>query len=813
MLQGFLQDLRHAVRTIWKQPGFAAMVVLTLAMGIGANTAIFSVLNPFLFKPMPFEDPSRLVHIFATNRAMEGFGWNIGRLSHADFTDLKGESTAFAQLGAYTYGGANLSGGEEPIGLTVGYVTGDMFDILGVQAAMGRGITPDDAVRGNENVVVLSDRVWRSNFGADPDIVGKTVRLSNIAQTVIGVMSGEFTFPYPGVRMWKPIVLDPAGQGRDRRALMGVGRLAAGESIETAQTELATIAGRLEAEYPETNDRIGVNIVTLREGLIFLFDIIRAALLAIALAVGLILLIGCVNVANLMLAKGTSRGREIALRSALGAGRMRIVRQLLTESSVLATLAGITGIAIAVVAVGPIAAVVPDDLWRSGRVEVDGATLTFAVLISLATTLFFGLIPALRTTKTDLTDALKEGGRTSSGGAKGRRMSNALVVAQLAGALVLLAGASLLINAVRAMQRLDTGFVPDQVLTSRILLSRSAYEDDASLWAFYREVTQNLESAPGVVATGAMAPLPFNFESHGRGFSIPGHEASQTGEPIAAGSYHITPGLLRAMGTTLLAGRDFTTRDDESAPRVVIINATMAERFWPGEDVVGKTIVLEPDEDEERITATVVGVVEDVIGGGLYQERGPQIFASLYQEPFRGVFFVARTASAPDDFASTLRQEIWKVDRSLPVSGVRTMDQVLDEAMGPFRGIAGLLVILASGAIILASGGIYGVISYAVGQRMHEFGVRAALGASRRNVLRLVLRQGATLAFIGVGIGLAASFGASRLMAGFLFGVGTGNLVTFVALPMLLIGVALLATYIPAVRATRVDPMRALRYE
>jgi putative ABC transport system permease protein len=812
MLQGLSQDLRYAVRTIGKQPGFAAMVVLTLALGIGANTAIFSVLNPFLFRPMPFENPSHLVHIFATNRAMEGFGWNIGRFSHADFVDLKDESTAFAQLGAYTYGVANLSGGDEPIGLTVGYVSGDMFEVLGVRAVLGRGITPDDAVHGNENVVVLSDRVWRSNFGADPEIVGKTVRLSKVAHTVIGVMSPEFTFPYPGVRMWKPIVLDPAGQSRDRRSLMGVGRLAAGASIETAQTELATIARRLESAYPGTNDRIGVNVVPLREGLIFLFAIIRFALLAIAAAVGLILLIGCVNVANLLLAKGTSRGREIAVRSALGAGRMRIVRQLLTENSVLALLAGAAGIAIAVVAVGPFAAVVPEDLWRSGRVEVDSATLTFALLISLATTLFFGLMPALRTTKTDLTDALKEGGRTSSGGTRGRRMSNALVVAQLAGALVLLTGASLLINAVRAMQTLDTGFVPDQVLTSRVLLSRAAYEDEASLRAFYRDVAQNLGSAPGAIATGAVVPLPFNFESHGRGFSIPGREASSSGEPIAAGSYHVTPDYFRAMQTSLLAGRDFTLRDDESAPRVVIINSTMAERFWPNEDAVGKTIVLEPDEDEERTTATIVGVVEDVIGGGLYEERGPQIFASLYQEPFRGVFFVTRTSGAPEDFAATQRQEIWKVDRSLPVS-VRTMNQVLHETTGPFRGIAGLLAVLAAGAMILASGGIYGVISYSVGQRMHEFGVRAALGASRRSVLRLVLRQGATLALIGVGIGLAASFGASQLLAGFLFGVGTGDLVTFVALPTVLIGVAMLATYVPAVRATRVDPMQALRYE
>ena len=810
MIERLWQDLRFAIRTLVKQPGFSAVIVLTLALGIGANTAIFSVLNPFLLRPLPFEDASQLVHIFGTDRSYEGFGWDMARISHADFVDMKNEAEAFEQLGAYTYGGVNISGGDEPRGVTVGLVTGDMFQILGVTAAIGRGITPEDAVAGSERVVVLGDGLWRANFGADPSVVGRTVLLDKTAHTVIGVMPQEFNFPFGGVRLWQPIVLDPTGQARNSRGLMGVGRLRPGATREAAQNELATIASRLTAEYPETNEHQGVNVVSLRKGLIFFFDILRIGLAALAMAVGLVLLIACINVANLMLARGMSRGREVAVRAAMGAGRMRIVAQLLTENAVLAVLAGALGVGLAVVAVRPLAGAIPDDLWRSGPVAIDALTLGFALTVSLATTIIIGLVPALRTTDTDLTIALKDGGRSASGSNKTRRLSSALVVGQLAGALVLLTGATLLIKSVRAMQNLDTGFVADPVLTSHVLLSRGNYEDAASLRVFYRDLFENLGGAPGVVAAAAVYPLPFNFETAARGFSIPGREVSEIGKPIGASAHWVTPGYFSAMQTTMLSGRDFTQQDDDTAPHVVIVNATMAQRYWPGEEAVGQTIVL---EEKDRPTATVIGVVADMMGGGLYQESGPQIFASMYQEARRGIFLVARADGAPENLVSTLRAEIRGVDPNLPIGSIRVMNEVLNETMGPFRGVASLLLILAAGALVLASSGIYSVISYSVSQRLHEFGVRAALGASRRSVVRLVLRQGAILAVIGGAIGLGVAFGASKVASGFLFGIGAFDPVTFVVLPVFLVGVALVATYIPALRATRVDPMQALRYE
>ncbi|MCH7491842.1 MAG: ABC transporter permease, partial [Gemmatimonadetes bacterium] len=717
---------------------------------------------------------------------------------------------AFEQLGAYTYGGVNISGGDEPRAVSVGLVTGDMFQILGVTAAIGRGITPEDAVAGSDRVVVLGDGLWRTNFGADPSVVGKTVLLDKTAHTVIGVMPPEFNFPFGGVRMWQPIVLDPNGQARDSRRLMGVGRLRPGATRAAAQTELATIASRLTAEYPATNEHQGVSVVSLRKGLIFFFDVLRIGLAVLAMAVGLVLLIACINVANLMLARGMSRRREVAVRAAMGAGRMRIVAQLLTENAVLAMLAGALGVGLAVVAVRPLAGAIPEDLWRSGPVAIDAMTLGFALTVSLATTIVIGLVPALRTTDMDLTHALKEGGRTASGSSKSRRLSNALVVGQLAGALVLLTGATLLIKSVRAMQHIETGFVADPVLTSQVLLSRGNYEDAGSLRVFYRDLFQHLGAAPGIVAAAAVYPLPFNFETAGRAFSIPGREISETNRSISASAHWVTPGYFSAMQTIMLSGRDFTQQDDETAPRLVIINATMAQRYWPGEEAVGKTIVL---EQEDRPTATVIGVVADMMGGGLYQESSPQIFASMYQEARRGIFLVARADGAPENLVSTLRAEIRGVDPNLPIGSIRTMNEVLNETMGPFWGIASLLLILAAGALVLASSGIYSVISYSVSQRMHEFGVRAALGASRQSVVRLVLRQGAVLAIVGGAIGLGVAFAVSKTASGFLFGIGAFDPVTFVVLPVFLVGVALVATYIPALRATRVDPMQALRYE
>jgi predicted permease len=787
----------------------ALIVILTLTLGIGANTAIFSIVNPFLLRPLPFHEPSHLVHIFGTDRTHEGFGWDMARFSEADFAEMKREAQGFDALGAYVYGGANMTGGDEPVLTTVGYVTDDMFELLGVSAALGRGIMSGDADPSREPVVVLSNGLWRRSFGADPAIVGKTISMEQTMYTVAGVMPPTFTFPFGGVQLWTPMEVDPTARDRGR-GLLVVGRLKSGVHMNTAQTELATIAQRLETAFPDTNRGRGVNVVSLRKGLVFFFDMVRLGLAVLALAVGLVLLIACVNIANMMLARGTNRAREIAVRSALGATRMRLVRQFLTENGLMALAAGALGTLLAVYGVQPIRGVIPDDLWRSGAIGVDGAALVFAVGVSVATIFLFGLVPALRATRTDLAGELKSGGRTATGSGQRQRLSNVLVVTQLAGALVLLSGASLLIKSVRSMQAMDMGFDPGPVISASILPSRATYTDATSLRTFYRELTQSLVVTPGVSAAAAVYPLPLDFQTMSRSFSIGGRDRTESDEPLSASAHWVTPDYFTVMQTQLLRGRGFSPQDDESSTPVVIINATMAERFWPGGDPVGQTITLESDDPK---IATVVGVVEDVVGGGLYEARGPQVYASIYQEPRRSTFVTVRGTGDAAQLATALRRGIWSVDDGMPISGVRTMTQVVDDTVGPFRGMAGLLGVLATGALILAVGGIYGVVSYSVSRRVHEFGVRTALGASRGDVLQLVLRQGATLAAIGVGIGIVVSYGASRAISGLVFGLGSADPLTLVGLPIMLAVVAMIATYVPARRAVRVEPIQALRYE
>ncbi|MCZ6917982.1 MAG: ADOP family duplicated permease [Gemmatimonadetes bacterium] len=809
MVHGIWQDLRFASRSLLARKGFTALAVLTLALGIGTNTAIFSVINPFLFRPMPFDDAHRLVHLFGVAQDYEGFGGDMARMSDADFADFRSEGESFAQLGAYSYSVVNIIGDGEPDQTTAGYLTDDMFNILGVRAELGRGIVPGDGAPGSARVVVLSNGLWRRNFGGDPAILGRDIIIDQNPYRVIGVMPADFNFPFGGVRMWIPRNIDPTAD-RDRRYLLGVGRLKAEAGLDGAQAELSTIARRLATEYPTSNENIGVNVVGLRKGLIFFFDIVRVGLLTLAAAVGLVLLIACANVANLLLARASSRGREIAVRTALGAGRWRIVRQLLSESALLAGIAVVLGTALAVVAVRPIAAAMPGDLWRVGDIAVDATALVFAVLASLTSVFLSGLAPALHASRTDLTSALKQGGRSGTDGARTRRLTNLLVVGELSMAMVLLMGAALLIKSVDTMRNMDLGLTPDGVVAAAVNLPRADYQGSNEITAFFSTVTERLSRAPSIAAAAVVVPLPMDFATYTREFALDG-----VGEPdqtYAAGAYWVSPDYFRVMRIPVLSGRTFTSRDDATAPPVVMVNKAMAERFWPNDDPVGKRLRFDLNTDNPG-EATVVGVTNNVVQGGLYQEFGPQIYTPFLQHPTRVAHVVVLAKADPTVTIPALRNAVWERDPSLPIGSLRTMNDVVSTALGPFRGIAVVLALLAVGALILAGGGIYGVISFSVSKRVNEFGIRTALGASGRDVVALVLKDGAKLTAVGVGLGVAVAFAASQLLASLLFGIGGADAVTFVLIPAFLASISLLACFIPARRATRVDPMEALRVD
>jgi putative ABC transport system permease protein len=810
MIHGLWQDIRFAARSLRKRLGFTTLAVATLALGIGTNIAIFSTLNPFLFRSLPFEDPQRLVHLFGVIEDWEGFGGDQARIDHATFADVQDQATSYEELGAYTYAITNITGGDEPEHVTAGYVTDNMFNILGVQAALGRRIVPGDGEESAERVVVLSDGLWRRSFGADPDIVGKAASINKNVHTVIGVMPAGFNFPYGGVRMWIPYRIDRTAE-RGQGSLLGVGRLEPGVSKEAAHAEIAGIANRLKSAYPASNENKGMRAVGLREGLIFLFDLVRLAFLALAASVALVLLIGCANVANLVLAWGTAREREIAVRTAMGAGRWRIIRQLLTENALLALIAGTLGTVIAILAVRPIAAVMPGDLWRAGAITVDGAALAFALIISLGTVLLFGLVPALQTTRTNLTDALKEGGRSGSEGTAGRRLSNLLVVGEISMAMFLLLGAALLIKSVDNMTEMDIGLESENVLTAKVTLPRADYQNDSDVLTLVTNTLEQLSAASTVSSAAAVYPLPMNFETMGVGFTIDALGEEPDDAHLASGHW-ATPDYFRTMRIPVMAGRGFTAQDTENSPTVVAVNKALAERYWPDANPVGQRLTLH-DPPAEPTPATVVGVVGDVIQGGLYDEIGPQVYFPWLQDPSRGFYLTLATETDALDAVPTLRGVVWGADPTLPISAIRSMDEVVTEALGPFQGMALVLALLAGGALVLAAGGIYGVIAYSVSRRIHEFGVRTALGASGRHVIRQVVGQGARLTVIGVGIGMGLAFASGRLVSNLLYGIAPADAATFIGTPLFLTAVALLATYIPARRATRVDPMEALRGE
>ncbi len=801
-LETFFQDLRYGLRSLHKKPGFTLTAVIALALGIGANTAIFSVINGVLLRSLAYRDADNIVmvweHSFQRSRMQNS-------VSPANFLDWLKRSASFQQIAASWDTRVNLTSLGEPEELLVQRVSADFFQVLGVPAQIGRWFVADDDKPGANPVVILSHDLFQGRFGGNPAIIGQPVTMSGRSLTVIGVMPSGFHFLNTQIQAWIPLALDPASDWRKQgRYLRSVARLKSGVTIQQAQTELDGIAKQLEREYSDYNKGWGVNLVPMHAQIV---GDIRPVLLVLLAAVAFILLIACANVANLLLARAAARQKELALRAALGAGRMRLVRQMLTESVLLAVMGGALGVFLAYWGVQLLVALAPDNIPRLREITIDPRVLGFTFAVSLLTGLIFGLVPALQSSRPDLNDALKEGARGSSGG--NRLVRNLFVVTEMALALILLVGAGLMLRSFSQLHQVKTGFDTDNVLTLRVQLPMAKYREPQQRAEFFKRAQERLATLPGVKSVGAISYLPLTGLASSTVFNLAGQPELPPNESPGTEVRIITPGYFSAMGIPLVKGRTFDERDGADS-RVLIINETMARKFFPGQDPIGQRLIV---NWEPKVADEIVGVVGDVKETALAEEANPAIYWPHPREPYQFMNFVLRAAIDSARLSAAATKEIHALDPDQPVSDIRTLDQVVAKSIARPRFNALLLAIFAGVALVLASVGIYGVMNYSATQRTQEIGIRMALGAKPTDILRLVVGYGMKLALIGIVIGVIASLALTRVMANLLFGITATDVPTFLCVSFLLTVVALLANYIPARRATRIDPVRSLRYE
>ncbi len=805
-MQILLQDLRYGARMLVQKPGFTLIAVITLALGIGANTAIFSVVNALLLRPLPFDNLDRIVAVFErTSDAPRN------EAAAANYFDWQAQQSVFEHIGMYRWWGANLTGVEMPERVQGFLITASLFDVLGARPALGRGFTPEEEQPGQDRVVILNHGFWQRRFGGDPGIIGRAVSLDGVTRTVVGVMPPEYNYP-PGGEILAPLALTPQQkQSRRNHTYLGVARLKPGVSLEQARADMDTIAARLEQQYPQTNTGWGAAVFPLLDHTVREY---RQALLVLLGAVGFVLLIACANLANLMLVRATGREKEIAIRAALGAHRRRIIRQLLTESVVLAVIGGAMGSLLALWGAETLKSAMPD--WFAPfipgwmKIGIDAQALVFTLALSLLTGVAFGLAPALAASRPDLNATLKEGGKSSASFHR-RRLRSALAIAQIAISLVLLVGAGLMVKSFLRLITTDPGFNPENVLTMELLLQRARYGEEAQRGDFFRRLLERVEALPGVETAGVVSHLPLGGSNASAGFLIEGRPEPPPGQGFD-GRYRVcSPRYFEALGIRLLRGRAFTEQDQEGAMPVVIVNDTLARRHWPNDDAVGNRIRFTGDPARNP-WMTIIGVVRDV-KHTLDGEVRPEYYLPHAQDAWGSMSLVVRAKAEPMALAPAIRNEVRALDNDQPVFLIRTMEQVRAQSVLVQRFAAVALGLFAALALILAMVGIYGVMSYAVAARTHELGIRLALGARPGDVLRLVLRQGLTQTLVGVAIGLTAAFALTRLMSRLLFAVSATDPLTFVVTPLLLTLVALLAALVPARRAMKVDPMVALRYE
>ena len=811
-IETLFQDLRFGVRMLLKHKGFTVVAVLTLALGIGANTAIFSVVDTVLLRPLPFQEAERLMTLGAVDLRQSG---GLDSVSYPNFVDWRAQSGSFERLAAFRTRSFTLTGSDEPARLNGVVASAELFTLLGVAPSLGRSFRTEEDNAG-ASVVILSHGLWRRRFNSDPQVIGRNVTLDNRSFTVVGVAPAGFQFPVDEepVDLWTTIAHDKTGNDpmtaqRGSGYLRVIGLLKPGVSGTQAQAEMDGIARRLEQEYPDDNAHQGARLVPAYEQLV---GDVRRPLLIIFGAVSCVLLIACANVANLHLARATARRREIALRAALGASRGRVIRQLLTESVLLALAGSLCGWLLAWSCMESLLSLSPENIPRLQDVRLDGRVFGFTLLVSLLTAGVFGLAPALQAAKTELTETLKEGGRSGEG-ARGARLRGALIIAEVAVALVLMAGAGLLLNSFWRLLQVNPGFDPRQTLTFRLSLPASKYSDSHAA-AFFERLQARLQNLPGVRGASVTFALPFGKGNIDTALDIEGRPVAPGDRPHVE-CQSVLPDYFRTLGIRLIKGRDFNARDDLNARHVAIINEALARRFFPNEDPIGKRIrpgiTTEPGDAPTR---EIIGVVSDVRYLSLTADVPPEIYMPYPQFTISNWMRIAlRTDADPRSLISAARAEVQALDKELPVFEVKTLNEYVSGAVAHPRFNAILLLLLADVALLLTAVGLYGVISYSVTQRTREIGVRRALGAQTRDVLKLVVKQGMTLTLIGVLLGLGGALTLTRLLQTLLFGVSANDPLTFTAITLLLTFVTLLACWIPARRAAKVDPITALRSE
>jgi putative ABC transport system permease protein len=795
-----LKDLRYGVRNLWKRPGFTAIAVLALALGIGANTAIFSLVNAVLVQPLPFPEPDRLVWVWGNIRN----GGNRASVAPLDYLDYRQQNTTFEQFAA-TFSipvHLNLTGSGEPERLSSAGVTGNYFDALGVKPLMGRTFVLADEKTGNDQVAVLSYKMWQTRFGGDPSILNKTIALDGRSCAVIGVMPKDFNFP-ADAELWVPMNFDryPGMKQRKAHFLRPIGRLKPGVTLAQAKADTDAIAQRLAEQYPDTNQGWNLRLVSLREQLV---GMTKPTLFILLGAVGFVLLIACANVANLMLVRAADRQKEIALRSALGASRIRIVRQMLTESILLALVGGTLGALLATWGVDLMVAVSAGNLPPTAQVKIDATVLGFTLLISLGTGVLFGLAPALRSLKLNLCDSLKEGGRSGGEGARRNRTRSALVVLESAVAVVLLIGAGLLIRSLIRLQNVTPGFDAHNVLTMRLDLPEEKYSTAEKMANFFQQLETRVGGLPGVESVGLISELPLSGQPNDIPYTVEGRPPEQGFDDDFR---RVNKQYFQALRIPLLRGRNFTDQEVRQSARVVVISDLLAKQVFHNEEPLGKRLIMGIGGNAFEI----VGIVGDVRHSALENDPAPAMYFPTYEGSWMSV--VIRAQGDPANLAAAVRKEVKTIDPDQPIAAVKTMDEWLKTSTSNQRYRTSLLALFALIALVLAATGIYGVMSYSVTQRTHEIGVRMALGAGRWDVLKLVVGQGMSLVLLGVAVGLIGAVALTRVMSSLLYEVTPKDPLTFTAVALFLLLVAFIACYLPARRGTKVDPLEALRYE
>jgi putative ABC transport system permease protein len=841
-MQMLVQDLRYGLRILSKSPGFTAVAVLTLALGIGANTAIFSIVNSVLLRPLPFPHPSQLVRLKEKDMRGDLAGGVLASTSYPDFFDWRAQNHVFENMAAFRHAGYTLTGAGTPLHIDAEIVTADFFSVLAVAPSLGRGFRREEE---KGWFAVLSHELWQSKYAADPEILGKSITLAGKPYTVVGVTAAGFRFPMQSSQpqLWTTLGEDaqaaagdkPATAERGQHMLDVLGRLKSGVNLTQAQAEMNLIAEALANEYPNDNGkRFQTYLVPEMEHLV---GQTRPGLLMLLAAVGCVLLIACANIANLMLARATKRNQEIAIRAALGADRGRVIRQLLTESGLLAVMGGALGLTFSLLGVQALLRLGPPNVPRLGQVATDWHVLVFTFLVSLVTGLIFGLAPALHGSKTNLAESLKDRGPDSGAGPQ-HRMRAALVVAETAIGLVLLLGAGLLLRSFYSLLHVNPGFDPHNILTMRVDLPDSRYSEHQQT-SFYRNLLERVAELPGAVSVAAIFPLPLTTSDINVTFGIEGRPVPEAEEP-SAGFRSVSPTYFQTLGIPVLRGRAFDARDDEKSPPVVIINQEFARRYFPNQDPIGKRIKPGFATHGEPLIREIVGIVGAVKDHSLSGEFRPEFYFAYPQAMVGDMTLCVRTVRDPrtlpsavqnaiasvdkgvpvydvrtmDDYiAAAVRNSMASMDKELPMFNVRTMDEYVGASLGESRFDALLLTLFATLALALTMVGIYGVMAYTVAQRTREIGIRIALGANRRDVLRMILGKGLVITGLGLLIGTAGGFALTRFLSGFLYQVKALDPLTFAAVPLLVGAISLLASYLPARRAASVDPMVALRYE